>query len=439
MRLQILLQVLFLVAAIPAFSFDKRLYDPTFAEIQKNQELRLQKKKQEEEKRLQQFRIAKKDELNLFRHQTKLFLEELKTKTIYGVEILTAASSGNEVASVFGHSTIRLIVGDDPLEDIVIGPEAFVDDPTIDIPKAMAGGYTIIPRVMTFMDFLIQYHRGESRSLYRKIIPTTEQMRKNLIDAFLELNNNPISFGKDGYKFKTNNCASIVLKLLGRAKIINSTGDTGADKIEKLSLLSLIPVLRPYTALFGVFSADTPNMVVGYLQDQLYATTIPLSYVPAIDVFFDEMKKQGSWFLSKKSEKWSEKDIANLSKISTQALYMLHVGPIKMNRTLNQHVVSLLKQRNIDLYEIYKMISYDHKLYQICEDTTCAKEQFDIIKRTWNKKERFVNAGIWGGAPDRRYNLDEYFKFSDVAEGRITKYQVYNMYMQNLFEADLKN
>ncbi|MES2768257.1 MAG: DUF4105 domain-containing protein [Bdellovibrionota bacterium] len=438
-HLKIILQIILIFSvSTPAFSYERKLYDPFYEEVKKRQEHAARAERIIKEQELKRFKIKKAKELNFVRADTKIFLENLKTKPIYGIELLTAGSNINEIASAFGHSTIRLIMGEDPLEDIVIGPEAFIDDPDVEMGKGMMGGYTIIPRIMTFMDFLIQYHRGEYRSITRTIIPTTDLMRRNLISAFLDLNNRPLSYGKNGYKFKTNNCASIVFKLLSRANIINGNDNgTGSEEIEKLSLLSMVPALAPYTAPLGILTADTPKLIVNSLYDILYATTIPGAYIPAADVFFDEMKKNGSWFLGKKSEKWTKEDISIFPKLSTRALYMLYVGPIKMRKPLREYVISLLEQREIDLYDVYKMTSYNQKLYEICEDTACAKEQFEIIRKNWTKAERFQTAAIWGVSTNKKYDLKKYFKFYDFTDGYLSPNQVYNQYMQNLFVADL--
>ncbi|MES2803690.1 MAG: DUF4105 domain-containing protein [Bdellovibrionota bacterium] len=426
-------------AMLPTLSYgqERRPYNQFYEDVKKRHAYDSRQEKLRNAEQLKAFKAIKKQELNAIKSQNNIDLEKLKNKTIYGIEILTASSNLNEVASVFGHSTIRLIMGNNPLDDVIIGPEAFVNDPEVDSVKGMAGGYTIIPRMMNFLDFMISYHRGEYRSIIRTLVPTTLQMRKNLIDAISELNNNPLSFGKDGYKFKTNNCASIVLKLLGKASIINGSGDTGVDWMEKLSLAAVIKPLAVVFAPFGL-AHDAPVSVIHHLKEW-HVITMPNSYIPAIDIFFSEMKTLKGKSLSKKISDWTKEDLLLFPKLSQRALYMLYLGPIELPEKLKNYVISLvkIKGQKINLYEMYNLVSYDHKLYQICPDTACAKEQYQIIKKSWPRSERFKNSNTFG--EQKKYDIDQYFRFDEVEESHpfpLNEYQIYNIYMQNLYDHD---
>lgn len=426
----IIFNILFLSFSLTAFA--ERYSEYEMKQIRESQ-ARIALQKIEDEKIRQQFRDQKHLELKIYRDQTRAALEQIKIQDIKGIEVLIAGSDNTQAMSMLGHAAIRLVMGNDPLEDIIVGPEAFIDDEKVDYNKGITGGYTVIPKIMTFMDFLIQYHRSQFRTVTRIIIPSSPESRKLLIEGVLVLNDNPTFYGKEGYKFMTNNCASIVMKLLTYAGLFHRSSGAETEtkesyfEMQDIAWLSLVPLLRPYTTIFALAS-DTPQQMVTLMRE-FSVTTIPESYLPAIDIFFSEMKSLGSYFLSKDPKKWKKSDIDNLKKLSTQALYMLYVGPLELPAQINNYVKILLQKRDLDLYEIYKMTVYDQALYNICKDSVCAKKQFQIIKKNWTHQQIISTAARWGVAPNRRYDVSKYHSFNVSLE--------YNEFMQSLFEAQL--
>ena len=133
-----------------------------------------------------------------------------------GIEILIAGSTTSQIASVFGHSLIRLIDEDgNPLNDTIIGFEMMGLGKGDDMIKGLKGGYETIPRVMDMATFLVRYGLNEGRSLERIVLPSTPETIARLKKAILNVLSVPDIVGD--YTFFGNNCLTVLRNVLGFA------------------------------------------------------------------------------------------------------------------------------------------------------------------------------------------------------------------------------
>lgn len=132
----------------------------------------------------------------------------------WGLEIITAGSTLNKVESIFGHTLIRLLDNDeDPLNDTVIGFEMLPVDEASILEKAFKGGYETVPMVKDLVTYLSQYSLRQSRSTIRLILPTTPAQMAAIKTNFLQML--AVTDLSGDYLFLSNNCATVLLKLLG--------------------------------------------------------------------------------------------------------------------------------------------------------------------------------------------------------------------------------
>ncbi len=181
----------------------------------------------------EQARIVKKqiDDGRVQSAATLRVLNELKTRNIVGVEIITAGANKLSVMSQWGHSMLRLVDDDDdPLNDIVVSFAAGLADnntatlqnsraDTVDKIPAVAkivtgfftGGYPITVDALPLFEFVGKYVSDESRVLDRHIIPTTSEQRKKIIQTLFDFQSEKI---KVQYYLLSQNCASLIRLLL---------------------------------------------------------------------------------------------------------------------------------------------------------------------------------------------------------------------------------
>lgn len=357
------------------------------------------KERQEQAEANQNFQRAKLEELEIYKKQILRTLLHLKTKSTFGIELLTPAGSTVSAASLAGHSTLRFLLGSNAFEDIVIGPEAFIHTQSLDYTMGLSGGYTVLPVPMNFISFLERYHSNEFRSIIRTAIPTTKEQRALLINAFIQLIENPALYNEDGYKFLTNNCASVIKKAFAYAGIVREEL-VDPDDMQKIGVLGLIP--SPASTLLGMIgtlSMDTPFQLLRTLY-KLDSTSLPSLVVPSIEIFYDDFKMKTNRKISDKPENWSYEDHQDFKGLSTTALYMLYVGPIKMDSYIKGYVARILRTRKLDLEEIYNVRALDPILYSVCTTAQCIDQQMKVIFRTWTR-EQLESTAIqkWGLTP----------------------------------------
>lgn len=140
----------------------------------------------------------------------------LDVRRVQSVHLLFAGKS-DQLASRFGHVAIRLIVcpveveTSEPCdvflrEHLVLGYQANVDELSLDLWKALTGGYRAYLYAHPFMDIYREYAISEFRDVYSLPLEMTAPRREALVRGLSELH---WRFA-GGYKFFTRNCGTLL-------------------------------------------------------------------------------------------------------------------------------------------------------------------------------------------------------------------------------------
>lgn len=116
-------------------------------------------------------------------------IENLKTRhsqnPISGIEVLIAEPGDARIQSQFGHAMVRFISSTSdthPGGDLVLNFVAYVHTPRLSARGGLSGEYAIIPEVMTLSQAMSKYLQTEGRPLRRIFIPSSQQMREDLLE-----------------------------------------------------------------------------------------------------------------------------------------------------------------------------------------------------------------------------------------------------------------
>ena len=112
----------------------------------------------------------------------KRLLKRLKRENIIGLELIVAAATKERMESRFGHTMLRFVdnhgtAGDDTVLSFV----ADLDSAKLSNRRGLFGGYPVYPLLKTFRMFNRDYIKKDNRSLERHLIPTSPEMRGELI------------------------------------------------------------------------------------------------------------------------------------------------------------------------------------------------------------------------------------------------------------------
>lgn len=143
-------------------------------------------------------------------------LLRLDPHRIQSVRLLFAGNS-RSLASRFGHVAIHLVIcpegSNEParcetnlFQHIVLGYQAQVDDFSLDVLKALRGGYQAQLFANNFMDSYEQYAIGEFREIYSLPLRLDATQREQLVRELAEIH---WRFSGD-YRFLTRNCATLL-------------------------------------------------------------------------------------------------------------------------------------------------------------------------------------------------------------------------------------
>lgn len=114
-------------------------------------------------------------------------VRRLESNQIKGLELIVAASGKARLESRFGHTLLRFVDNKgNASDDIVLSFVADLDGPVLSSRRGIFGGYPIYPLLKTFRMFNKDYVKNDDRSLERHIIPSTREMRKDLVQKLIE-------------------------------------------------------------------------------------------------------------------------------------------------------------------------------------------------------------------------------------------------------------
>jgi hypothetical protein len=114
-------------------------------------------------------------------------VRRMSKNQIKGLELIVAASGKTRMESRFGHTLLRFVDDNgNASDDIVLSFVADLDGPELSSRRGIFGGYPIYPLLKTFRMFNKDYVKNDERSLERHIIPSTREMRKELVEKLIE-------------------------------------------------------------------------------------------------------------------------------------------------------------------------------------------------------------------------------------------------------------
>ncbi len=171
-------------------------------------------------------------------------LEQLQSKVGYGIEIIVADRTLDSLPSVMGHSAIRFVgSGENPLDDFVISLEMHATYPSEMFIKAFTGGFEVLPTVYTVLEYINHYQVNQGRKIQRMPLPSFPQQRSDLAKMIKTMLEVPDLF--EDYNFITNNCTTLIYKLLSASGYtiygIGNPLDVPVDLFKKLQTYQLSP------------------------------------------------------------------------------------------------------------------------------------------------------------------------------------------------------
>ncbi|MAE57753.1 MAG: hypothetical protein CME69_02670 [Halobacteriovorax sp.] len=187
--------------------------------------------------------IAKEKEAFLKEHNN--FLRDIRKQSDYilsdkfnfdGIEVVYV-QSGELYYQWFGHVFIRFVgSGENFSEDLGVSFIADFNDFNLDNLKAYYGGYTVLPVVDRWKNYVRDYTVKEKRYMDRYIIPMSKSEQEKVKQGLKSWIKDPSLPGT--YSFRRNSCTALLLKLLALSN--NGIKEPIAFPIEVITYLKEI-------------------------------------------------------------------------------------------------------------------------------------------------------------------------------------------------------
>lgn len=222
---------------------------------------------------------------------------------VIGVELIVAGK-GPAFYSRWGHAILRFVKKDgDIYHDAAV---SFLADMPTDreistkemYKKGILGEFKSQPVIKSSAKFWRDYVVFEKRPLLRYIIPTSPQLRHQLLETLKAWIKNPGLIGN--YKFVTNNCAGIVVKLL------NDSGFPHALTI----MDKRVPTYLPNYLAWSTISAY-PEIKEDYTQNE----TISFKTVPEELYSLCDNEACAEDLLNKEATVWSKDQLSEVNRM----------------------------------------------------------------------------------------------------------------------------
>jgi hypothetical protein len=366
-------------------------------------------------------------------------VRRLESNQIKGLELIVAASGKTTLESRFGHTLLRFVDNKgNASDDIVLSFVADLDGPVLSSRRGIFGGYPIYPLLKTFRMFNKDYVKNDDRSLERHIIPSTREMRKDLVQKVIEqwneLQSKQLLLDKKQVEEARLKAVKIAKKILGdRPNQLIPIFSSDRSMIyawniveiieEKKVIRKVVPVelKLAHTKTFGkykFFSNNCSGALVKLIKSSnfpsrgslLFAGRIPmkmpvyfekslLNPLPSVSIpSLEPLKKKLRALLSLKLKKekdplldlklWPKgsnnlilKGLSLLEKM--QVLDAISPLPKEVIETIANSLPEYRDRPNYD--EIYQITTLPLALYKICVTSECIEELKVSAFDTWNK------------------------------------------------------
>lgn len=365
-------------------------------------------------------------------------VRRLEKNQIKGLELIVAASGKTRLESRFGHTLLRFVDNKgNASDDIVLSFVADLDGPVLSSRRGIMGGYPVYPLLKTFRMFNKDYVKNGERSLERHIIPSTREMRADLIQRLIEqwneLQSEQLKLDSKQVEEARQEAEKVSKKILGEKpgqvipifsadrsmiyawNIIEIQGD-------KKVIKKVIPVdlKLAHTKSFGkykFFSNNCSGALIKLIQNAnfpnrgslLFAGRIPvkmpvyfekslLNPLPSVSIpSLSGLKKKLRTLLSLKTvdikdplldlEAWpknaSDLILNNLSLLEKMQV-LDAISPLP-KELISKLANSLPEYRDRPSYdEIYKIATFPLSLYKTCVTSVCIEELKSSAFDTWS-------------------------------------------------------
>jgi hypothetical protein len=132
---------------------------------------------------------------------------------------LIEVGPGKVYYSLWGHLILRFVgSGKTSEEDLSLSFLAYFSDFPVNRYKASFGGYTVLPKLAYYKNYVEEYQIEEKRFMHAYPITLTQNQKDTLL---LKLRSWVIDKSKPGtYSFMLNNCVGVMIKLFIESDII---------------------------------------------------------------------------------------------------------------------------------------------------------------------------------------------------------------------------
>lgn len=365
----------------------------------------------------------------------KRLLSRLKKDQIIGLELLVAAATKARIESRFGHTLLRFVdkhgvAGD----DIVLSFVADLDSPNLSSRRGIFGGYPVYPLLKTFRMFNRDYVKNDERALERHIIPTSLEMRKDLIFAlesgWSELMTEQKALDEKQSEKAKKKAIKKAHRLLGSTSYdlvalkSEESGSTyawavtqekeGERKIHHVEPVKLEVAFSKFFGKYKFLSNNCAGALINFLKKVKYPNRGSLLWagrVPVkIPVYFeksllnplpkklipslaplkaklkkllkvDELEDTKSW--PKNAFEIINPKISLVEKI--QILDAFVFTPEKIQIQLRDSLPPYRERPRYD--EVYGLKTHPEVLYSTCENKSCARDYMGLANSQWTEKE----------------------------------------------------
>lgn len=316
-------------------------------------------------------------------------------KTHWGLEIITAGGTFAQPESILGHSLLRFLDDDnDPMNDLVVGFEMLPVDTSKTISKAIDGGYEALPVVKELSTYLRQYALKQSRSTSRLILPSTPEMILKIKEVVLRMIT--VTDLQGDYIFHRNNCATLLLKLLGSAGYPTPWMLTDIPSMMEQRMRNSMMIYAPAIRLPSV-SNTIWKCVCGYLKDTKQIVSCSFDWwrqkVKKLSFDFDSTKRvlADDRFWKYLIEKASPMEMGMLvhfwpdeylsSEINGAQAGDLYIKLLEF-QTQNQELLAKWNPRTL-------IPSLPRELYSLCSviDKDCRQRRIEVAIKLWPKEK----------------------------------------------------
>ena len=288
----------------------------------------------------------------------------LKTSNgFYGIELLLAAPNKNNSEEKYGHAMIRFKSNGPWVNDNVLSFAIETNGKKVFQPAVFYNKYSVRIEFEKMDTFWNHYTIKKERTIIRNIIPTTIEQRESLKNILIDIINSKDKFGR--YNLVTNNCLTIITKLLTQSNI--SLEDTNAiipkylqSWVDKNSISAMAPIESSnYKSLHNdiqkLLSLSKENYEMGLNWPKNAPSLIEEELYPSLSIYQRDMQ--------------IKRLLISHKRLPFEVFEKLI---IERKRTYRNGLATYR--------EVIGLIDIPKELYNICSNNQCARSHLELEK-----------------------------------------------------------